>query len=218
MAIRYIGHALRGRGRSLDGENGAAAQYASGPIDEERHLRLVLLGAARHRAYRAVARGDGYAVFRDRSALPPCESFDARRRAAIEDSDVFIFLISPESVSPGCYTLTELKLATWRHTTGAFANRRSGTTSTDHFTISTAGYSGPAWRRTGFGQLGDGVGPPMSWPRSSLCPGSSSSEPIRPLPSYGPNESGTYVLTPTRKNSNFLNSAIRVVGFSALGE
>src|SRR5262245_46275198 len=63
---------------------------------------------------------EGYAVFRDRSALPPGESFDARIRAAVEDSDLFVFLISPESVSPGRYTLTELKFAEqkWGHPAG----------------------------------------------------------------------------------------------------
>ena len=55
-------------------------------------------------------KGEGYAVFRDRSALPPGESFDARIRAAVEESDLFVFLITPQSVSPGHYTLTELSL------------------------------------------------------------------------------------------------------------
>ena len=64
--------------------------------------------------------GEGYAVFRDRSALPPGESFDARIRAAVEESDLFVFLITPESVSPGHYTLTELKFAEqrWGHPAG----------------------------------------------------------------------------------------------------
>ncbi len=64
--------------------------------------------------------GEGFSVFRDRSMLPPGESFDARIRAAIENSDLFVFLISPESVSPGRYTLTELKFAEqkWRHPAG----------------------------------------------------------------------------------------------------
>jgi hypothetical protein len=64
--------------------------------------------------------GEGYAVFRDRSALPPGESFDARIRAAVEESDLFVFLITPESVSPGRYTLTELKLVEqrWGHPAG----------------------------------------------------------------------------------------------------
>jgi hypothetical protein len=65
-------------------------------------------------------RGDGYSVFRDRTALPPGESFDARIRTAIEESDLFIFLISRESVSQGRYTLTELKFAEqkWAHPAG----------------------------------------------------------------------------------------------------
>jgi len=54
---------------------------------------------------------EGHSVFRDRSDLPAGESFDARIRAAIEESDLFIFLISRESVSQGHYTLTELKFA-----------------------------------------------------------------------------------------------------------
>jgi hypothetical protein len=64
--------------------------------------------------------GEGHDVFRDRTALPPGESFDARIRAAIEESDLFVFLISPESVTPGRYTLTELKFAEqkWRHPAG----------------------------------------------------------------------------------------------------
>lgn len=65
-------------------------------------------------------KGEGYAVFRDRSALPPGESFDARIRAAVEESDLFVFFITPESVSPGRYTLTELKFAEerWGHPAG----------------------------------------------------------------------------------------------------
>ena len=50
-------------------------------------------------------------MFRDRTSLPPGESFDARILSAIEESDLFIFLISRESISQGRYTLTELKFA-----------------------------------------------------------------------------------------------------------
>src|SRR5262245_21989588 len=65
-------------------------------------------------------KGEGHSVFRDRTALPPGESFDARIRAAIEESDLLIFLISRESVSEGHYTLTELKFAEqkWGHPAG----------------------------------------------------------------------------------------------------
>src|SRR5690349_18856892 len=54
---------------------------------------------------------DGNKVFRDRSSLPAGEAFDARIRDAVADSDVFVFLITRESVSAGRYTLTELKFA-----------------------------------------------------------------------------------------------------------
>ena len=65
-------------------------------------------------------KGEGYKVFRDRSALPPGESFDARIQAAVEDSDLFVFLITPDSVTPGRYTLTELKFIEqrWSHPAG----------------------------------------------------------------------------------------------------
>lgn len=54
---------------------------------------------------------DGHSVFRDRSSLPAGEAYDAQIRAAVDDSDLFVFLISRESVSPTRYTLTELKFA-----------------------------------------------------------------------------------------------------------
>jgi hypothetical protein len=65
-------------------------------------------------------KGEGFSVFRDRSALPPGEAFDDRIRTAIEESDLFVFLITPEAVSPGRYTLTELKFAEqkWAHPAG----------------------------------------------------------------------------------------------------
>ena len=65
-------------------------------------------------------KGEGHSVFRDRSALPPGESFDVRIRTAIEESDLFIFLISRESILEGHYTLTELKFAEqkWGHPAG----------------------------------------------------------------------------------------------------
>src|ERR1043166_3180632 len=64
--------------------------------------------------------GEGYSVFRDRSDLPPGESFDARIHDAVQKSDLFVFLISRESVSPGHYTLSELQFAEqkWRHPAG----------------------------------------------------------------------------------------------------
>ncbi|MGZ5227201.1 MAG: toll/interleukin-1 receptor domain-containing protein, partial [Burkholderiales bacterium] len=53
-------------------------------------------------------RAEQHAVFFDRTDLPPGEEYDARIREAIEDSDLLIFLISPDSLRAGAYTLTEL--------------------------------------------------------------------------------------------------------------
>jgi len=63
---------------------------------------------------------DGHSVFRDRTDLPPGESFDRRIRDAINECDLMIFLISRQSVSEGRYTLTELKFAEekWGHPAG----------------------------------------------------------------------------------------------------
>jgi len=68
----------------------------------------------------ALALGSMHRVFFDRDALPPGGDFNARIRAAIMDVDGMIFLISPESVQPGSYTLTELELAKdrWGHPLG----------------------------------------------------------------------------------------------------
>jgi hypothetical protein len=52
-----------------------------------------------------------HAVFLDHDDLPPGESFDQRIGRAIGNSNAFIFLISPDSVAQGRYTLTELAFA-----------------------------------------------------------------------------------------------------------
>jgi TIR domain len=56
-------------------------------------------------------RSRGHKVFLDRDDLPPGGSFEKRIESAIRDSDSFIFLISPDSLVEGRYTLTELKFA-----------------------------------------------------------------------------------------------------------
>jgi hypothetical protein len=50
-------------------------------------------------------------VFLDRDSLPPGREFDERIRAAIRSADLFVFLLSPASTTPGCYALTELGIA-----------------------------------------------------------------------------------------------------------
>ena len=63
---------------------------------------------------------EGHEVFFDREDLPPGESYDERIRDALEASDLFIFIITPESVEPGRYTLSEQKIASrkWPNPTG----------------------------------------------------------------------------------------------------
>ena len=58
----------------------------------------------------------GHSVFFDRDDLPPGDGFSACIEENIKDSDLMVFLISPESVQPGRFTLTELNLARkyWR--------------------------------------------------------------------------------------------------------
>jgi hypothetical protein len=56
-------------------------------------------------------RGRSHQVFFDRDDLPPGASYDEQIERAIKGSDVFVFLISPDSVTRGRYTLTEQKFA-----------------------------------------------------------------------------------------------------------
>jgi hypothetical protein len=54
---------------------------------------------------------EGHDVFFDKGNLSGGEDFNAVIRSYITSADLFVFLISPESVRPGAYTLTELRLA-----------------------------------------------------------------------------------------------------------
>lgn len=62
----------------------------------------------------------GHDVFFDRDDLPPGEEYHARIRAAIEQSDLLVFLVSPDAVDAGSYTLTEVEVAeqAWRRAGG----------------------------------------------------------------------------------------------------
>jgi hypothetical protein len=55
--------------------------------------------------------GEGHQVFFDRVSLPAGEEYDSRIRDGVQQSDLFIFLVSPESLSLGSYALTELEFA-----------------------------------------------------------------------------------------------------------
>jgi hypothetical protein len=78
-------------------------------------MRIFLSYASEHRNVAEpiafTLRGRGHRVFLDKDDLPPGKSYDDQIAQAIEDSDLFIFLISPESVDKGRFTLTELGFA-----------------------------------------------------------------------------------------------------------
>jgi len=59
-------------------------------------------------------------VFVDRSQLTPGQPFDTTLRQGIDECELLIFLLSPESVAPGSYALAELSLAKarWRRPGG----------------------------------------------------------------------------------------------------
>jgi len=56
----------------------------------------------------------GHEVFFDRHSLKAADEFDTGIRREVDQADLFIFLITPESVEKGAYTRTELKFAQQR--------------------------------------------------------------------------------------------------------
>ena len=62
----------------------------------------------------------GYNVFFDRSSLKPGKEYNSEIQKAVEKCNLFVFLISPESLKPRSYTLTELGFAKniWRNPSG----------------------------------------------------------------------------------------------------
>src|SRR5574338_417110 len=78
--------------------------YSSTDQDLADRIRLALV-AQKHK------------VFFDRNDLDPGHEYDARIAHVIEHTDLFLFLISPESLTEGRYTLTELGIAQrkWSH-------------------------------------------------------------------------------------------------------
>lgn len=63
---------------------------------------------------------EGHEVFFDESELRAGGGYHKKIRKEVQSSDGFIFLISPASLAPGCYTLTELGYAKkkWKDPTG----------------------------------------------------------------------------------------------------
>jgi formylglycine-generating enzyme required for sulfatase activity len=89
-----------------------------------REMKLFLSYASQDRAaamaIETALRESGHDVFFDRDDLPPGEEFHTRIRQAIAQSDLLIFLLSPDSVDAGSYTLTELEIAesAWKRASG----------------------------------------------------------------------------------------------------
>lgn len=77
--------------------------YPSDQKDLAEQLRLAL-------------EAEGHAVFTDRAELKEGEPYHEALREAIEDSDALVFLVTPRSIRPGSYALTELDIAQrrWR--------------------------------------------------------------------------------------------------------
>ena len=81
--------------------------YSSKYRDLVERLRLALVA-------------EGHDPFVDRAELEPGQPFDAELREAIEECDLFVYLLSPETVAAGSYALAELGLiqARWPHPRG----------------------------------------------------------------------------------------------------
>ena len=64
--------------------------------------------------------GAGHEVFFDRQSLPAGGDYHQRIRDAVAGADLFVFLISPDSVDAGGYALTEMGYARdkWAHPKG----------------------------------------------------------------------------------------------------
>jgi len=67
------------------------------------------LTIAEHIAF--ALRQEGHTVFFDQDTIAPGEAFNEKIRNDIRRSDLFIFLISPDSVDPKSYARTELSIA-----------------------------------------------------------------------------------------------------------
>jgi hypothetical protein len=81
-------------------------------------MRIFLSYASEQKAAaEAVAfslRSRGHSVFLDRDDLPEGNSYDDRIANGVDRSDMMIFLISPQSIAAGRYSLTELRFARYK--------------------------------------------------------------------------------------------------------
>jgi hypothetical protein len=81
--------------------------YATEDRNLAEQVHLALLGA-------------GHQTFFDKQSLPPGGDYHDTISTAVKQSDALVFLISPDSILPGSYALTELKhaRAKWQHPKG----------------------------------------------------------------------------------------------------
>ena len=81
--------------------------YASEDRARAEEIQLALAGA-------------GHEVFFDRQSLPAGGDYHERIRASVDEADLFVFLVSPDSVAEGGYALTEMGYARarWAHPKG----------------------------------------------------------------------------------------------------
>jgi len=86
-----------------------------GVLEQGEEMKIFLSYAHEHKTVAEEVHlallGEGHDVFVDEASLPVGGSYNERIRQAIQSSDVFVFLISPESTAAGSYVLTELNLA-----------------------------------------------------------------------------------------------------------
>ena len=106
----------RGKTRTLAGQ-----QANDGFLREHEGMNVFLSYATEDRAIAEeislAILGAGHKVFFDKDKLPPAGDYHRTLREAVRTADAFVFLVSPYSVEPGTYALTELKLAReqWPH-------------------------------------------------------------------------------------------------------
>jgi hypothetical protein len=88
------------------------------PGDHHPGVRIFLSYAAERlpvaRQVDAALEAEGHQVFFARDSIAAGSQFGRRIREAVGESDLFVFLVSPESVEPGSYCLTELGFAVER--------------------------------------------------------------------------------------------------------
>ena len=119
--------AVHGR-RNLHRETEASSsfRYPHAPLADS--MKIFLSYASEDRAVAEAIHlalsAQGHDVFFDRDDLPPGDEFNIRIRRAIEQTDLFVFLVSAQALDAGSYTLNELDIAekSWSRPAGHAAS------------------------------------------------------------------------------------------------